>query len=200
MNWIMSYYLVICWSTAQNNHLPPATAEPQRGIWNVCQQVLSMWGRSVCSSGSKPHSGSVRLRISSSDLGWTNSTSSWWRLQLLISNSVWSELSPNLRPVPLLTLPESIQPSRVASTWEGINDSGQEIPHLSLIKFFFSKSSRLTLFWQKRGSHSWSTSTLMHSMERAPLPYTTKKVKYSDNGYTCLHFLVPSGSKLKAGS
>lgn len=154
----------------------------------------------------------VNLRVGLSDWGFPpqilgepdphrpNSISSWWRLQLLISNSVWSELSPNLRLVPLLTLPESIQPSRVASTWEGINDSGQEIPHLSLIKFFFSKSSRLTLFWQKRGSHSWSTSTLMQSMKRAPLPYTTKKVKYSDNGYTCLHFLVPSGSKLKAGS
>lgn len=80
-----------------------------------------------------------------------------------IANSVWSQLSPNLRPVPPLimsnqtslpTLPESIHPSRAAFTCEGLKDPGQEIPHFTLIKFFFqnphgwlsSDKSRVPMF------------------------------------------------------
>lgn len=98
-----------------------------------------------------PHSGSVRLRLSSSDLGWSGPSEAQHYLPLmdtkpLAANSVWSQLSPNLRPAPpliiadeasLLTLPESIQPGRAAFTCKGINDSGQEIPHLILISSFF---------------------------------------------------------------
>lgn len=181
MKWSLCKYPVIRSSIVQNDHLPPAAAEPQ--AFDICALIglslkwlLEKWAHRCALQG-------VTLSHWASQWEWQTDgflLRSWVILmetKPLIANSVWSQLSLNLRPAPPLiiadqashpALPESIQPSRAASTCGGINDSRQEIPLLILIKFFFSKSSRLTLFRQKRGAHVWSTSTLMQSVERGP--------------------------------
>ncbi len=146
----------LCWSIA--HHLPPATTEQQTVIlyvssvhWLLKSGDSGFALQAVTPAVTGPHSGSGRLKVSSSDLGWTRPSQAQLYFLLmetkpLIGSSVWSQFNPNLRSVPpfiipdqtsLPTLPESNQPSGASFTCEGINDSGQEIPHLILIKFFF---------------------------------------------------------------
>lgn len=141
-------------------HLPPFTLKgwsmgkmgnspkqnKQRTVC-VCVQMCLKCLLTASSSHSKlshSHSGSIRLRVGFPPQVLNEPDPHKQKLQPTlmeakpqITNSVWSQLTPNLRALSLSRLPESIQPSMATFTCEGVNDSGQEIPHFTLIKFPF---------------------------------------------------------------